>query len=562
MRKIQLAVLFATTLASFAVHAEPPDQQIWIAPLARDFNGKHWGSADFMDLFKSDAPWQRVAGRVGVFKFYPTFMGAASDAMLHAVFDDLERRGIKVALEASVLTDAEGCGAKVAGDNGEFTIKIVERIKRLGGRLDYLAMNEPLLHAARQKQRLCEPSIEAMTAANVARTIAAVRRLFPDVQIGDVEAIGNWSPTHMPWARTEDFMTAVSRWSSAFAKATGRELAFMQADVIWILPWVDALGRFGKEMHARNIPFGVLYTGIDLDLSDETWIRHAEEFVSRYSNSEYPVPDMAIFQSWHEYPRHILPEDGMFTLTSLVAHYMRDRVTVHVERHGTVVSGRLLDERSNPIPDAAINIQMTSASGYGPLGWQAVSGNVPEGAVRANFALRMKTECGCEAASAIALQEFDYSERIGEESTNATRLAADFRNWETRGNGAIEVNSSGISITTRPGQRSAVDSPQFPTTPGSKFDARALYSTQPGADQGALGVVRFYDAEGKEIRRTYILLEPNWSTVATTKTKADGTFQLTLQSEPDVGHFSFKVEASGASNYRMRDAYFGKTNPE
>ena len=399
MPKFFQLVLLGLMCSTTSIHAQSAQQELWLAPLAREFNGKKWGAGDFLKLFDDNAKWQTVAKNISVFKFYPTFIGSASEAQLRAVFDNLKRRGIKTALEGSMLTTEEGCGAQVSGDSGEFTTHLVERIHQFGGELDYLVMNEPLLHAYRQKQRLCAVDVEAMAAANVLRTIREVSQVFPNVQIGDVEAIGLWKGT-------EDLPAAIARWSDAFAAATGRKLAFVDADVGWILPWVDVVGRLGDEMHRRGIPFGVIYNGMDTDLSDEAWVESAERHFLRYENSGYRRPDRAIFQSWADYPHQILPEDGRNTLTSLVLSYLRRPVSVDAQRVGWRVSGRLVDDRKIAVADTSVSLSSRPLNGPGPAGWGSTTGVVPAGATHASFTISMNTECACEAP------KLDYFARL------------------------------------------------------------------------------------------------------------------------------------------------------
>jgi hypothetical protein len=520
------------------VNAQRPQQELWISPLAQEFNGKKWGAVDFLEMFNGNAQWETVAKYVRVFKLYPTFIGSASDAVLRQVFEDLRRRRIKIALEGSMLASAEGCGGKVSSDSGEFTVRLVERIHRLGGHLDYLAMNEPLLHAIRQKQRLCSDNIETMAARNVSKLIQEVRQYFPNVEVGDIEAIGTW-------AGTKGVLDSIGRWADAFQAETGRKLAFMHADVGWILPWLDTVGRLGDEMHKRNIPFGIIYNGIDTDLSDEAWIKNAEEHFLQYENSNFRLPDMAIFQSWAEYPRHILPENRKYALTALVLRYLQRRTILRAEQHESSVIGRLVDEQNAPLADVPVTVFTRPVKGYGPVGWSSVSGIVPQSAIRASFTISMNFECACKARSSIKLKKFEYAERIGKPPASIE----EFSKWKSIGKGKIS-NNSDVEIITELDQRSQFVSPEFPTEPGAEFDARLLFQAPYRTESGGLGILKFFNSEHKEVRRTYIFFDPNWERIAETKTQADGSFKIFLRKEYDLGNSKLKITSSGSEFYR------------
>ena len=109
---------------------------------------------------------------------------------------------------------------------------------------------------------------------------------------------------------------------------------------------------------------------------------------------------------------------------------------------------------------------------------------------------------------------------------------------------------SGVEIVTALGQETRFESPQFPATPGATFEARALFQAPFGTEAGGLGIVRFFDSANKEVRRTYILLNPNWTRTVETKTQKDGSFQVSLNKELDPDQFALKVTYSGTETYR------------
>ena len=443
-----------------------------------------------------------------------------------------------------MLTSEEGCGGKVASDTGEYTLRLVERIRRLGEHLDYLAMNEPLLHAVRQKQRLCANSVEAMTAANVARTLREVRKTFPDVEVGDIEAIGTWKGT-------EEFGGTIARWAEAFQAETGRKLAFMHADVGWILPWIDVVGRLGDEMHARDIPFGVIYNGMDLDLSDAAWIDDAEQHFLAYENSGYRLPDMAIFQSWAEYPRRILPEDDKIRSPSLVLRYLHPRSIVHAERHGTSIVGQVVDEQNAPIANAPVSLYSRPLQGVRPGGMGGTTGVVPTDAIRASFVVSMNYECACEAQSSIVLKNFEYTERVKETVADATHFDGKFSEWKSLGSGRTKNNAgSGVEILTDLDSKRVSSRHSFrpcgdpPSMRGRCFRPRLAQHA------GGFGILKFLDGAGKEVRRTYIFLKPGWAKIAEAKSQKDGSFVISVDPKFDFRKSAFKITYSGDEAHR------------
>ena len=186
---------------------------------------------DFVQLFEPDAPWPQAASHVRVFKLYSQFAstsipnGGSTDAELKQAIDALNARHIAIGMEAGLLSVAGLCG-KIEGYCGENIGTLAARIKRLGGDLRYLAMDEPLWFGHVTKQPGAQQASIAALAVNVAAQAATLRQYFPDVEIGDIEPIqGTAGPA--------DYLQEIDEWADAFAAATGRPLAFIHSDVGW-----------------------------------------------------------------------------------------------------------------------------------------------------------------------------------------------------------------------------------------------------------------------------------------------------------------------------------------
>jgi len=305
---------FVSALLLFICSSAVAEPRIWFSPLSSVTTDKT-GAADFMNLFEPNAPWQEVAHAISVFKLYPYFVGRARDADLKRIFSYLAKRHVSVALEARVLTSTRGCTMQ-HGDGGESTVHLLDRIKRLGGKFDYLAMDEPLKHALAGDVR-CRASLDAVV-SDIRENVAQFRLRFPTLEIGDIEPVGDWrnAPTLLP-----DTLSFVDKYQ----KESGEKLAFFHADVGWTVSWTGITETLQKELSRRGVPFGIIYNGEDLANSDELWAKQAVDHFQQFEACGKKRPDDVIFQTWRSHPTKVLPESDPTTLTGVADVYLHKK---------------------------------------------------------------------------------------------------------------------------------------------------------------------------------------------------------------------------------------------
>src|SRR5690348_12667857 len=163
------------------VRASRDAPELWLAPLQPLVrpDGTEAGSADYFDLFKSEAAWQTVATHATVFQIYPELLRSASDADLQRMGAWLDNHKIALGLETKILTRTAWC---VAGNaHRPWMVDLIGRLKRLGLNLQRLAMVGPLVdgHIA-TGYGACQRSI-AEVADDAANTVRLIRELFPNV---------------------------------------------------------------------------------------------------------------------------------------------------------------------------------------------------------------------------------------------------------------------------------------------------------------------------------------------------------------------------------------------
>jgi hypothetical protein len=135
---------------------------------------------------------------VKVFKISTQFAVLSSDAGFAAFIEGAKRLQFGIAIEGLMLTGSSRCGQQVEGYAGPAAIlRASQRIKQYGAKLDYIAMDSVLIFGHEYAgPHACQDSIPSL-AKQVAEKVAQARSVFPDVQVGDIEPVGNPRPGWM-----------------------------------------------------------------------------------------------------------------------------------------------------------------------------------------------------------------------------------------------------------------------------------------------------------------------------------------------------------------------------
>ncbi len=285
---------------------------IWLAPLHPNPRVTGHGTPDYFGLFQPGAPWDIVRANTAVFQIYIDLLRRGSDNDIRSVIGFVKRQGLSLGVEMPVLTHAGWC--QPGEVRTRWMLPLLERLKRLGGELSYVAMLGPLVDGhVYTKQFYCHlPTYEV--ALDAAATVHGVQRLFPAVKIGDVE----------PLASHDDYPTPneFKDWFEAFKRAAGTPIAFIDLDIRWNLDWKTALKQVMTIARNSGVDVGVIYHG-DPSASTSVDVSH---FLTKHEHEvEQELnlhPQQVVFQSWLNVPDHVLPESDPTSLTGMVFHYL------------------------------------------------------------------------------------------------------------------------------------------------------------------------------------------------------------------------------------------------
>jgi hypothetical protein len=492
---------------------------------------------DYFEAFSPDAQWPRAASGVSVFKIAESLARYAPEQQVRRMTEDLQRRHISLALEASALTNKGDCGQKVEGYGrpGDI-VRSVERIRQLGGDLKYIAMDGPLWSGhAFNGINACHTQVSAI-ALDVAANVRAIKQIFPAVQIGDIEPAGRADPP--------DWVDQIMQWTKAYQDAVGEPLAFLHFDVVWSGPWRQQLTMLAPRLHAAGIKVGVIFDGDADDQSDLAWTGHAEQRFSTIEADRAISPDQAIIQTWMLHPSHILPETQPGTLTWLVNRYLTAQTRLVLLRTGNRLQGELTDTAGHPLPAAQVTLSAQLLGEPGAPALHTRSGPVPPKAAMAILALRINAECSCSGPADIALGPVRYrDDRTGQIVERAFHPTSARANAPTLARFQVE-----------PGQPISQNAPKFPVTPDNSYTVEVPMSTTlASAGSGYVALV-FLDAQGKEIERLRLPFEPVERPIGTLTTDAQGRFTLSPDDATLRSSISFRAQFAGDARHRLASA--------
>jgi len=425
-------------------------------------------------------------------------LGVDQEKSLDHAFRFLKAHHIKAALEVGLLVDTQlapsstltrGCGTEAFIKEDSLT-SILQKIREAGGSLDFIRMDEPFWYGTMS----CHD-----TARQVAKDISlAIRHIvesyFPDVQIGDVE----------PVTSSPKYPALLGRWADAYREATGRRLAFFQADPDWGNELIFRnLVDIASVMKARFIPFGIMYTSQD-DSSDLDWTQSAIGHFTMAETYFHINADQADFQSWTKYPAFMLPEQKPGTLLNVAYQYLLPRTYLSMTKvggfHGRVRI-KLTDAERAPLAGAGIRIKAIDVQDSWPMADRIMRGTVPTRAIYGVIGIRAN------------LEGSEMSADRGEADFGTISITSNGKTW--RSNYAVPLKMqlsptktllSNLSFT---GATTCRSLSVIPLDAGASYTLSVPMSATASAAHAGYVTIVFLDGTCKGIKRDALYFSPS-----------------------------------------------------
>lgn len=290
----------------------PARPELWMGPPAFD-NGRC-----FRELFEKPDAWRQTRSEVDVLMYADhNLKRQFGDDELRRWFAHLQQWNMKFAMEVGAI--------KPWGITGERCFSLErpnwEWVQRLGGKIYAIAMDEPLCCC---RMHIHKPDDYAVQ--ETASYIALVRKHFPGVLIGDIEAY--------PSVPLTDHFVWIDNLQKRLAELKVRGLDFYRLDVDWVHfifgrgSWAE-LKKLEQHCRQRKLPFSLVYWAADYPAlkkrglaDDATW------YVSLMQQGyDYALvrgaPDQYVVQSWVDGPSRSTPETDPWTFTRSVLDLSR-----------------------------------------------------------------------------------------------------------------------------------------------------------------------------------------------------------------------------------------------
>jgi uncharacterized protein (TIGR03437 family) len=506
-------------------------QTIWFCPIIPATWNNFIGSEDYLDLFDPGAPWSTASSHIQIFKMYtqmlfPSTPGSFSDGTLRQIFAYVNSHHIALAVEFGPLTPSAlpgGCGAGVEGFGGETALTIATRIQQLGGNLQYLAFDEPFSFGSLYSgPNACHWSAQ-LIAADALSNVAQIRTVFPNVIVGDIEPVPNFTGS-------PDWLNGYTAWVDAWTAAAGAPFAFFHFDINWTVNWKPAVESLRQALVQRGIPFGMIYNGWLTDSTDASWIGDSESHYVAWEAQGGAIPNHVIFQSWYPNPRHVLPESDPTAFTYLINSYFRQRTKLSLNIASSQASGSLVDSQAAPIASAPVVLTAQATSGPGTVSNYVLSGTVPSSITQAVIQTCVN-ECDEVGTTDVGVYSFQYAS-----SGNATTLnfANGLTGWVVDGNGTAVVQPSAdligkfVQISASAAQRTFINSAPLTVIPGSSYNLTIQARVSPSSAGSGYFALVFLGASSVEVSRATLAFAPTTLELGATLTASDGTYSLSF----------------------------------
>lgn len=335
--------------------------QYWLSiPLDRAAADK-----EFIELSEALRNSTALLDNTNVFKLYGGIVSLVSDDVLRGFFELLREHRVALGMEMPVLSknNWNNCGSTTEGFTTRSQIDgWMRKIKKNGGELSRLAMDEPLFYGHvydgdAQHRTACHVPI-AELAKDAADNLRGVREIFPGVHIGDIE------PVSFSDAGPSPSRADLSEWFAAFREAWGTPIEFFHYDFLSSARAVDGLGEYVKFVGGQVPNQGFILDAAPGIESDSEWFQSAMGRADMMMPFVRSIDADIIIQDWKPFPRKLYPASAPDSFLGFYAARLQ-----RIKESHRVLPFLFLVSARDPLDRALLPLEATT----GKIGYRETS---------------------------------------------------------------------------------------------------------------------------------------------------------------------------------------------
>jgi hypothetical protein len=269
-------------------------------------------------LFERPNEWPLARSRTAALLYADHNLKDFDDRELIAWFITMRRWDLRLELEVGAVKP----WGITANDTFREDRPMWDRVMRLGGPLNSIAMDEPL---SATREALHRP--DAYAVDQTAHFVQLVRQAYPSVLIGDIEPY--------PSISAKDHIDWIKALQQRLAELGVRQLDFYRLDVDWVAfrnpehgSWSE-VASLRTEIGNLGIPFSLIYWASPYpaekargEATDGTWTSEVMAEGAAFAKTG-SSPDQYVLESWIGAPSHSVPETNPATFTGSVLAFAR-----------------------------------------------------------------------------------------------------------------------------------------------------------------------------------------------------------------------------------------------
>ena len=293
----------------------------------------HGKGSDRLDVWEGAAPWQTVHDQITAYGFFINGISDDSRGNVTTAVEFLQPAGKGITIEAGGTLSYQDCDDSNGEDSAAHELGKLEAIYAAGGSVAHLTLDGPISRVVENgRGGNCGFSLETAV-SELVDYFQAVHTMHPEIQIGLLTNFPNWTYDGIAAYQCAtkdhgDYRIALEAALSAL-DAAGETVAYVVADNPYdyaigakdsncyddpaSVDWLGRLLSLQGQVQSHGIPFALIYnSGRGGSTSNQLFYEDSVAFAAAYQAAG-GRPDIAIVESWYEFPDLTLPETEPYT---------------------------------------------------------------------------------------------------------------------------------------------------------------------------------------------------------------------------------------------------------